>query len=737
MVQSKTFTFFFFFLLCGFLSEDIFAQIDLKRDDFVGNSIRNWWDTRNDNVPLPVYNDSYISFKMINPDEDNTPWSDCEIFDGYPNPGGTWNNVTITQRVKMLNTHRDGSHGWGLWYSEWPVDKQNQIFFMRDRDKDDPGASNFLNMEWFRADISNGRCESNHSFTELDDGNAPDIDDTVWHTYTLTRDVDGLGTRYVEMLVDGVQVFYDDDPNAVPDELLAYHIWIDNFIYDPQNNVPTCDINTYRRGWTGESEMVMDFVQILPAGQTLGSSETPSGIKRKREISNEIFDGSTETLWKQYSFDSPASGNYIFLITGRVEQYIHATYGAISDDDDMRLIIDGTDYGWGTANSFNADVDGTVTKTLLIEQAITTGTGKSLDVYGDITPFLYDVTVLGSAGGGIIYDNEFNETRSSGSGLWKTIEFQTDGGEVAIYVSGSADEDPNPSRYGYQYSDFDDSNDDDLKLELNGTIDYEYWTNDSFWGNRLFGEPKSVLIIENLSSGSHTLRIYSTGTPTLNRVLIYGENDDDSLPITLQSFTAKPFPDKNIVFWKTASEINNMGFNIYRAFSNSDKEKVSGLNFEKLNESVIPGAGSSSIAHEYKFVDVDINNAKYFWYVLEDISFEGNRTQSDTINIDRSEFFQTSRFPNKLLLSQNFPNPFNPSTHIQFTIPKSDIIKIEIFDINGQAIKKLTDQKFSAGEHTVVWNGKDNKNNPVSSGIYYYRLQSKLVSTIKKMTLIR
>ena len=121
--------------------------------------------------------------------------------------------------------------------------------------------------------------------------------------------------------------------------------------------------------------------------------------------------------------------------------------------------------------------------------------------------------------------------------LWKEINFLTWGGEVAIYVSGTADEDPTPSpsaHYGYQYSDYNDSEDDDLRIMLDDT-DYLYQTDQALYGNRLFGEPKSILIIENLLQGAHTLRIYGQSTPTLYSVVIYGQNDDSPLPITLET----------------------------------------------------------------------------------------------------------------------------------------------------------------------------------------------------------
>ncbi|MCK4696180.1 MAG: T9SS type A sorting domain-containing protein [Candidatus Cloacimonetes bacterium] len=74
----------------------------------------------------------------------------------------------------------------------------------------------------------------------------------------------------------------------------------------------------------------------------------------------------------------------------------------------------------------------------------------------------------------------------------------------------------------------------------------------------------------------------------------------------------------------------------------------------------------------------------------------------------------------------NYPNPFNPSTTISFSILEKDKEKpvtLNIYNIKGQKVKTLVNNKFDAGEHSVVWDGRDFKGKPVSSGIYFYKLK--------------
>ncbi|MDP8267673.1 MAG: T9SS type A sorting domain-containing protein [Candidatus Tenebribacter davisii] len=77
---------------------------------------------------------------------------------------------------------------------------------------------------------------------------------------------------------------------------------------------------------------------------------------------------------------------------------------------------------------------------------------------------------------------------------------------------------------------------------------------------------------------------------------------------------------------------------------------------------------------------------------------------------------------NSSILYQNHPNPFNPSTTIEFSIQNDSKVDISIFNIKGQKIKNLSSNEFVAGSHSIIWIGDNDNNNPVSSGIYYYKL---------------
>lgn len=90
-------------------------------------------------------------------------------------------------------------------------------------------------------------------------------------------------------------------------------------------------------------------------------------------------------------------------------------------------------------------------------------------------------------------------------------------------------------------------------------------------------------------------------------------------------------------------------------------------------------------------------------------------------------------------LADNFPNPFNSSTSIAYTIPRNSNVNISIFNIKGQKVRTLVNDRMQEkGNHKTVWNGKDRSNNPVSSGIYYYKLNiNGQTKAIKKCLMLK
>jgi hypothetical protein len=88
-------------------------------------------------------------------------------------------------------------------------------------------------------------------------------------------------------------------------------------------------------------------------------------------------------------------------------------------------------------------------------------------------------------------------------------------------------------------------------------------------------------------------------------------------------------------------------------------------------------------------------------------------------------------------LFQNFPNPFNPSTTIRFTVAAESPVELLIFNVQGQKVRTLVNEGKSAGSYRVVWDGRNENGRLVASGVYFYRLRVGGYMSVKKMLMLK
>jgi flagellar hook assembly protein FlgD len=117
-------------------------------------------------------------------------------------------------------------------------------------------------------------------------------------------------------------------------------------------------------------------------------------------------------------------------------------------------------------------------------------------------------------------------------------------------------------------------------------------------------------------------------------------------------------------------------------------------------------------------------------YRLKQIDFNGTVSYSNVIEV-------VLNIPREFSLKQNYPNPFNPTTIISYELPESETVSLEIFNHIGEKVKTLVNQTQEAGYYSVEWDGKNNLGNPVSSGMYIYRINSGNFVKVHKMMLLR
>jgi len=98
---------------------------------------------------------------------------------------------------------------------------------------------------------------------------------------------------------------------------------------------------------------------------------------------------------------------------------------------------------------------------------------------------------------------------------------------------------------------------------------------------------------------------------------------------------------------------------------------------------------------------------------------------------------ELANLPKTFELFQNYPNPFNPTTTIKYQLPQRTEVSLKIYNLLGQLVRTLVDEKQMAGNYSVIWDGKNDKNRVVSSGLYFYTLRTKDFVQSRKMILIR
>lgn len=210
-------------------------------------------------------------------------------------------------------------------------------------------------------------------------------------------------------------------------------------------------------------------------------------------------------------------------------------------------------------------------------------------------------------------------------------------------------------------------------------------------------------------------RWYLTGTRLPRTGFVLFTDNSGGVPVELVSFNAETVAGNIRLNWATASELNNMGFEVERKSDNEDW-RITGF---------VEGNGTTTEKQNYYYTDnlFGINSTKLN-YRLKQIDFDGTYKYSDAVEVVRD--------PVLFSLEQNYPNPFNPGTIIRFSLPQSSFVTLEIFNTLGESLGKLVSEDLSAGTYNYDWDGTG-----LTSGIYFYKIQAGDFVEIKKMILIK
>jgi hypothetical protein len=192
-----------------------------------------------------------------------------------------------------------------------------------------------------------------------------------------------------------------------------------------------------------------------------------------------------------------------------------------------------------------------------------------------------------------------------------------------------------------------------------------------------------------------------------------GELDaDQSLPVTLSAFTAKAVKGTVVLEWETSAEVENQGFVISR------KSKVESQKSEVIadfsTDDALKGQGSTTESTKYAFTDASVEAGKTYVYTLADVDYSGNETilEKVEVKVETEEAVVADGYA----LDPVYPNPFNATLTIPFTLTERMNVSIDLYSITGQKMMTVVNREFGSGSYNYTVNAND-----LASGIYFIR----------------
>lgn len=241
---------------------------------------------------------------------------------------------------------------------------------------------------------------------------------------------------------------------------------------------------------------------------------------------------------------------------------------------------------------------------------------------------------------------------------------------------------------------------------------------------------ESVVVDGTTAIRSATFQV-PIGDDTNGKELKIGPNAGSTLPVELSSFTAFNQQGSTVMLqWITQSESNLDGYRLFRNDSNS-------LDTSVMLDAFFPGTNTSQ-TQSYSYLDESITANGVYYYWIQMLDYDGTNSFYGPAILEINDDFNNSvDVAYKTGFVSIYPNPFNPTTSFRYYLEAKSNVALQIYNIKGQLVKDFNLGTEIKGFHTVVWNGKNNDDKDLPSGVYFTKMKTNDKTDLRKIILMK
>ena len=243
-------------------------------------------------------------------------------------------------------------------------------------------------------------------------------------------------------------------------------------------------------------------------------------------------------------------------------------------------------------------------------------------------------------------------------------------------------------------------------------------------GYKLYRDGSMIQEITNPGTLSYQDAALDAGDYSYYVIAVYDDGESDPsntesvtitlpAPVNFNAVSQGPASSSVLCSWSAPAATRNItGYKIYR--DGVEIGTASGLSYE----------------------DTNVASGQYTYHATTIFSGGFESVASNSVTVQHTDA-PSPLVPSETALNGNYPNPFNPTTRIQFSLAQAANVRIDIFNIKGEVVKTLVNGNLDAAYHSITWNGEDNSGCTVGSGIYFYKMRAGKFTSTRKMILMK